>query len=204
LIYDLLFCDQLSLFKAHHKGDLEPQWKTLFSDNLDFEAITKIAIDMKQESRVRVLAFNALRAAMKEVPPKELLGTIIEVRLPGGPDTLAVFTDRSARYINQAGKIIVVEGTPNAFERESEQVIKTSKAIVSAIGPWDKARLPPPKKGNIRMTFLVSDGLYVGEGPMDAMQQEQMAGPLIGAATSLLVKLVEKTTNNPPGSGGNG
>ena len=194
LIYDLLFCDQLSLFEANHKGDLEPPWKTLFSDNPDFDAIAKIANDKNQESRVRMLAFRALRAAMKEVPPKELLGTIIEVRLPGGLDTLAVFADGSARYINQAGKIIVVEGTPNAFEKEIGQVIKTSKPIVGAIGPWDKARLAAPKKGNIRMTFLVSDGLYFGEGPMDAMQRERMAAPLISAGTTLLLKLVEKTT----------
>jgi len=203
LIYDLLFCDQLSLFKANHKGDLEPPWRMLFSDNPDFDAITKIANDKNQESRVRVLAFNALRAAMKEVPPKELLGTIIEVRLPGGLDTLAVFTDGNARYINQAGSMAVVEGTPNAFENEIGEVIKTSKPIVAVIGPWEKGRLPAPKKGNIRMTFLVSDGLYFGEGPMALMQQEQMAAPLIGAATSLLMKLVEKTTHNPPGSGGN-
>ena len=46
------------------------------------------------------------------------------------------------------------------------------------------------------MTFLVSDGLYFGEGPMEAMQEERMAAPLISAATTLLMKLVEKTTSS--------
>jgi len=195
-IYNLLFCDQPALFKADHKGVLTPPWDALFSEKLDFDAIAIIAKDKTQESRVRMLAFNALRLAKKDVPKKELLATIIEVRLPAGLDTLAVFTDGGARYINQSGKIIVVEGTPNAFENEIRNVIEASKPIVAAIGPWDKDRLPAPKKGNIRMTFLVSDGLYFGEGPMDAMQREKMAAPLITSATSLLMKLVAKTTNS--------
>jgi hypothetical protein len=68
--------------------------------------------------------------------------------------------------------------------------MQTSKPIVAAIGPWDKERLPPPEEGNIRMTFLVSDGLYFGEGPMGAMQQEPLASPLVSAATNLLLRLV--------------
>ena len=194
LIYQLLFCDRPQLFRYYHNGNLELPWSTLFSKTPDLEAIAKIAGDKRQESRVRMLAFNALRAAGRTVPKREHLGTIIEVRLPTGLDTLAVFADGSARYINQSGKISIVEGTPNAFDREIMMVIETSKPIIAAIGPWDKERLPAPKQGNIRMTFLVSDGLYFGEGPMDAMQRERMAAPLISAATALLLKLVEKTT----------
>jgi len=153
-----------------------------------------IAEDKQQESRVRMLAFDMLRAAGRPVPKKEYLGTIIEVRLSGGLDTMAVFADGSARYINQSGKIAIVEGTPNPFDHEIREVITTSKPIVAAIGPWDKERLPPPKMGNIRMTFLVSDGLYFGEGPMEAMQREALAAPLISAATRLLLKLVNQTS----------
>jgi hypothetical protein len=109
---------------------------------------------------------------------------------------LAVFADGSARYIKHTGKIAVVEGTPNNFDAEIAAVIATSKPIIEAIGPWDRDRLEAPQKGNIRMSFLVSDGLYFGEGPMDKMQKEQMASPLINAATSLLVKIVNRTTSS--------
>lgn len=202
LIYQLLFCDRPQLFKQNHKGRLEPPWSELFSATPDLGAIDKVAGDKHQESRVRALAFNALRAAGKPVPRKEYLGTIIEVRLPGGLDTLAVFADGGARYINQSGKIVVVEGVPNAFDSEIQKVIEASKPVVAAIGPWDKARLPAPKEGNIRLTFLVSDGLYFGEGPMDAMQKERLAAPLISAGTALLLKMVQKTAG--PGDSANG
>jgi hypothetical protein len=202
LIYHLLFCDRLKLFEDNHQGELNDPWAILFKTVPDYEAVAKIANDKGQESRVRMLAFGLLRSAKKVVPQKELLGTIIEVRMPGGLDTLAVFTDGGARYINHSGKIAVVEGVPSPFQKEIDDVIKASRPIVAAIGPWDKDRLPAPGKGNIRMTFLVSDGLYFGEGPMDVMQQEQMAAPLIQSATTLLLKLVERTTNSEQDGGG--
>lgn len=203
LIYQLLFCDRPQLFKQNHKGNLEPPWSVLFSNTPDLEAIDKIAGDKHQESRVRALAFNALRAAGRPVPKKEYLGTVIEVRLAGGLDTLAVFGDGGARYINQSGKIVVVEATPSPFDNEIRKVVAASKPVIAAIGPWDKGRLPAPKEGNIRLTFLVSDGLYFGEGPMDAMQRERMAAPLVSAGTALLLKLVQKTADTGDLANGN-
>jgi hypothetical protein len=89
-----------------------------------------------------------------------------------------------------------VDSAVGKFDEEIEQVLATSKPIVAAIGPWEEARLPRPEEGNIRMTFLVSDGLYFGEGPIDVIQQDEMAGPLINAAASLLTKLVQATINS--------
>jgi hypothetical protein len=192
VIYHLLFCDRPELFKESYSGDLQEPWSTLFTPNADVAALTKIAEDEGQESRVRALAFNLLRANGSSVPRKQYLGTIIEVPLPEGLDTMAVFSDGGARYINHSGKVIVVEGKPNPFDEEIAAVIENSQPIVAAIGPWDKERLPPPVEGNIRLSFLVSDGLYFGEGPMDVMQQQPIAAPLISAATRLLVRLVEQ------------
>jgi hypothetical protein len=194
LVYQLLFCDRPELFRQNYQGKLEPPWSVLSSSPPDLDAIAKISRDKNQESRVRMLAFNALRKAGRAAPEKEYLGTIIEVRLPEGLDTVAVFADGRARYINYTGKMAVVEGKPSPFDDEIAKVIEASKPIVAAIGPWDKERLPPPKEDNIRMTFLVSDGLYFGEGPMQAMQRERMAAPLIDAATKLLLKLVDTST----------
>lgn len=195
-IYQLLFCDNLALFKTHHGGDDAEPWTTIFSKSHDWAAVSRIAGDDKEESRVRMLAYNLLREAKKDVPQRNLLGTIIEVRLAEGLDTLAVFTDGGARYINHSGKMAIVEDGADLFKKEIAAVLMASEPIVAAIGPWDKPRLPAPIRGNIRMTFLVSDGLYFGEGPMEAMQQEPMAAPLIQAATSLLLKLVTQTTNS--------
>ena len=192
LIYQLLFCDRPELFRNSTTANEPSPWHTLFQNPPDNDALSKLAEDPKAESRVRALAFNALRAAKKQVPAKILLGTIIEVPLDGGLDTLAVFTDGGVRYLNQSGKMAIVEDFATC-RKEIETVIAASKPIVATIGPWDKARRPPPSPGNIRMTFLVSDGLYFGEGPLRLMQKDPMAAPLINAATALLLKLTDQT-----------
>ena len=69
-----------------------------------------------------------------------------------------------------------------------------SQPVVDKIGPWKDARRAPPARGNIRLTFLVSDGLYFGEGPFNVMQREQMAAPVIHRATELLQAVVAMGT----------
>lgn len=195
LIYNLLFCDRQDLFQQNFKSALVPPWSILFAKEPSLDSVAKLASDRSQESRVRMLAFNLLRKAHRDVTEKELLGTIIEVGLPKGLDTLAVFADGSARYINHSGKMVIVEGPQSAFDSEIKRVIAASQPIVAGIGPWDRERLPPPPSGTVRMTFLVSDGLCFSQGPMDVMQKEQMTAPLIESATALLVKMVQGTTD---------
>lgn len=191
VIYHLLFCDRPTLFLTGESIKLTEPWKTLAKDPPDFNRLIALADDQAGESRVRALAFNKLLQKGQNVEPKQLLGTIIEVALPEGVDTLAAFADGNARYINHTGKMAIIEGAPGLFQSEIQAVMKASKPVVAVIGPWDKTRLPAPTIGNIRLTFLVSDGLYFGEGPMEVMQREPMAAPLIDAATELLVKLTQ-------------
>jgi hypothetical protein len=44
------------------------------------------------------------------------------------------------------------------------------------------------------LTFIVSDGLYFGEGPFAALSQDALAGPLIQQATRLLQQVVAIAT----------
>jgi hypothetical protein len=194
LIYQLLFCDNLGLFQKNHTGELRPPWTVLFNEKSSLADLQTLAKDETCESRVRILAFNALRARGEKVTDKILLGVIFEVGMPEGLDTLAAFSDGSARYINYTGKMAFVEGLPNPFQKEIREILDSSKSIVTAIGPWDKDRLLPPTNGMTRITFLVSDGLYFGQGPSSQMQQEQMASPVIIAGVKLLRKLTEKST----------
>ncbi|QQS39816.1 MAG: hypothetical protein IPM63_10545 [Acidobacteriota bacterium] len=192
-IYQLLFCDRLSLFKDDFEGDLVEPWKTLFAEDASSNDLAKIAADTKLESRQRALAYGLLRKRGKEVPKGVILGTIVEVHLPEGLDTLAVFTDGSVRYINHTGKMVFVEGKGHSFEAEAKDVIEASQTVVDAIGPWDKDRLAAPIKGNIRMSFLVSDGLYFGEGTIETIYADNLSGPMIKAAEVLLLKLIEQS-----------
>ena len=188
-IYNLLFCDNPAAFKA--KASESPTyWQTvLFSDPADVEALQVLAVDATQEGRVRFLAFSRLREIGKAVHPKILLGVIVEVPLEGGLDALAAFSEGGIRYVNQSGKLVVIEGVAS-FLPMVKRLFAVAEPVVAHIGPWDKPRLGPPKQGNVRLTFLVSDGLYFGEGPMSIMQREAMAGPIIQQSIKLLQAVV--------------
>ena len=135
------------------------------------EALEKLAANETGESRVRAVAYHRLRAVKAKVPKGQLLGVIVEVPLEGGLDVLAVFADGRMRYLNHSGKIAVFESTPAAMTATQERLLKAAAAAIERIGPWDKPRLPPPKPGNARLSFLVSDGLVFRGGTARGDQQ---------------------------------
>jgi hypothetical protein len=192
--YNLLFCDDFGLFKNQNTVRQDGLWGTLLADKTDKVALRRIAEDETNEGRVRALAYNRLRAVGEKVPSKKLLGVIVEVPLQQGLDVLAAFSEGGVRYLNQSGKMAIFEGQGNPVENLAKELVAISQPVVNQIGPWDKQRLPPPKAGNVRMTFLVSDGLYFGEGPFSALQQDRMAGPVLSKATQLLQRAVESGT----------
>lgn len=188
-IYNLLFCDSLELFRG--KGETKPEpLATLLSDNPSEEALRRIASNSNAESRVRALAFNRLRAKGVTVPPKVHLGTIIEMPMEHSLDTLAAFPDRELRYINHTEKMTFFVPAPAALHARIDAVMHVSQTLVDQIGPWDKARLPPPR-GVARLNFLVSDGLYFGQAPVEDLMRDKLAGALIQAGGLLLKDLVE-------------
>jgi hypothetical protein len=190
-LYNLLFCDDIALFKNEKNIKGAGLWPTLLADTPDLEALQKIAVDEKNEGRVRAIAFNRLRASGHKVPTKKLLGVIVEVRQKRGLDVLAAFAEGGVRYLNQSGKVAIFEGGGHPVEMLAKELVAASEPVVSQIGPWDKTRLPPPKLGNVRMTFLVSDGLYFGEGSFDALYQDPMGGPVLTKATELIQQATE-------------
>jgi hypothetical protein len=189
-MYNLLFCDEPALFAP--KGDA-PQGvlATVLAELPDRVALEGIANDQDMESRVRMLAFNRLRAMKVEVASKQLLGVILEVPLGKGLDTLAVFADGRIRYINQAEKIGIFEDVPAAIAQKAQLVLRASQAVVDQIGPATELRRAPPTANLTRMTFLVSDGLYFGEAATDDMYADALGGPVMGNAAELLHLLVD-------------
>ncbi|NMF95997.1 hypothetical protein GPA27_01120 [Aromatoleum toluolicum] len=193
-LYNLLFCDDINLFKTHGAEKSVGLWGTLLAERPDKTALRKVADDEANEGRVRAVAYNRLRALGETVPPKRLLGVIVEVPLQQGLDVLAAFSEGGVRYLNQSGKLAIFEGQGNPVEGMAKELLSVSQPIVNKIGPWDRQRLPPPRAGNVRITFLVSDGLYFGEGPFAVLQQDAMAGPVLSKATQLLQRAVELVT----------
>src|SRR6185437_4376171 len=99
--YNLLFCDTPELF-IQNKG-LKPEmplYRVLHAKPADAGAVRKIA-DSDKDSCTRILAYRWLGRHKQPVPPKTLLGVVIEFGSPGSLDTVAVYADGNTRYIDE-------------------------------------------------------------------------------------------------------
>jgi hypothetical protein len=191
-MYNLLFCDDPSLFRSAE--DQRGPWQLVLSRESNPSAVRRLAEDESEESRLRCLAFNWLRKIGHPVPSGRLLGAIVEIGLDPGLDTIAVFGDGRLRYINHTGKMTVFESTPPDVATAVWELLAASQPVVDRIGPSDKPRCPPPPKGSMRMTFLVSDGLYFGEGPITVMERDPLGGPVYQAAGRVLQAVLAAAT----------
>jgi hypothetical protein len=192
-LYNLLFCDDPAAFRPRPGEAAAPWQATLYAADAQPERIAALARDTSADARVRALAWGRLRALGHPVPPKLLLGVVVEVPLDGGLDTLAAFADGGVRYINQTGKVSVFEGHED-LRPLVEGLFGAARTVVAQIGPWDRERLPAPRPGRIRLSFLVSDGLYFGDGVFTEMERDPLAGPVIAQATQLVQRVVAIAT----------
>ena len=193
-LYNLLFCDNLELYKENTEEPFTYPFNILFSENSSAAELQKIIDDPKSDPRIKVLAYNKLIASGINPSKKELLAVIVEVGLDNGLDVLASFNNGTARYINHTGKILIWETIADEKANEITNLLfENSQNIVNQIGVWDKARRPQPTKGNLRITFLVSDGLYFGEGPINVLFSDPLASPALITATELMKYLTEKS-----------
>ena len=188
--YNLLFCDDPTLFAPKEAESLNSWKQLLVAETPDATALRTLAENESMESRIRVLAYNCLRRHGEEVPKRKLLGVIVEVSLERGLDTLAAYQDGRIRYINQAEKLAIFEASPVPVAAKVNELMVAAQLVVNQIGPWDGARLEPPKGTDVRMTFLASDGLYLGQGPFEVMAHDSMGGPVMKRASELLQLVV--------------
>ena len=193
-IYNLLFCDAAADFRQK-SGETTAHWQSVLeAEPADLTALRALADNDRQDGRVRYLAYSRLRQLGEPVIAKRLLGVIVEVPLPDGLDVLAAYSEGSVRYINQTGKLAFYERV-ESLTPLVQRLVADSSQVVARIGPTDQPRRPPPHGESVRITFLVSDGYYFGEGNMKSMQQDALAGPVIQRAVELLqaaVALVPK------------
>ncbi len=153
------------------------------------------------ESRHYLQAWHYLRSNNIPPPPataKTLLAVIIEAGLDEGIDIVAAYTDLSARYINYTGASIIWEHADTSLDPILENLFTASTSVVQRIGPIDGPRPGLPGRGNFRLNFLTPIGLHYGEGPMELMQNESLAGPVISAAMNLMSALSDKSDAAKP------
>ncbi len=190
-LYPMLFCDDLAAYRPKPGGGLADWRRLLFDPDQDAADVAELAEDPAAESRVRALAYSWLRGHGRETQKGVVLGIVMEVPLELGLDVLAAYADGSVRYINQTGKVTIIEpGSLAGAGEQARRLIDLARPVVAQIGPWDKARLPPPAKPKVRLSFVVSDGLYFGEGAFEVMQGNALAGPLLAQGARLLSHIV--------------
>jgi hypothetical protein len=190
--YNLLFCDKLDAFRKTSSAKPQGPWATLLAKAPSVAELAAIADDQLQESRLRLLAYNRLRELEQPVPNKKLFGVVIELGMEQGLDVLAAYPDGYVRYINHKESMSVYEPAPASWMPTVRRLMTASQAAVEQIGPWTLPRVAPPSMGTIRMSFLVSDGLYFGQGVLAVMEKDSMAQPIINAGVALL-KLIAAT-----------
>lgn len=192
LVYELLFCDNIALYKLHNQQPGVYPWNILLDDNSNSAALQQIINDTGLETRAKILAYNKLRTAGNATDKKELMAVIVEVGMDEGLDVLASFKDGTARYLNHSGNMIIWETTDVTSNELINQLFAESEKIVTQIGPWDKPRRPQPVKGNARISFLVSDGLYFGEAPLNILFNDPLAAHALQSATALMQYLTQR------------
>ncbi|MES2261900.1 MAG: hypothetical protein V4724_25550 [Pseudomonadota bacterium] len=188
LIYNLLFCDNAALFKRQQES------ASLFGELAEPDVVRTIADDSDEESRVRILACNWLRDNGHPVPARELMGVIVEVPLDDGLDVLAAYADGTVRYINQTGKFAVFESSPPDIVMRAQALVEISRPALRHSAAAQERRPPPPAIGNIRLTYLASDGLHVSQGTFEAMAKNARASAVIQSAQDLLDLVVKQAS----------
>jgi hypothetical protein len=150
------------------------------------------------ESRHYLQAWHFLREHGEDPPEniaQEILGIVVEVGLPAGLDLLAVYADQSVRYYNHAGGGIVLERADGEFAELIGALLSAATDVVARIGRWEDARRGPPPRNHARMSFLTPSGLHFGEGRIDVLEGDPLAGPVFRGATAVMTELLATDTS---------
>lgn len=191
-LYNMLFCD--GMMEDQKERTKAYPFNILSSEKSKVEDLQKIIDDPSAESRTKVLAYRRLNEMGHKSAKKELLGVIVEVGMDEGLDVMAAYKDGSARFISCAEKMVVWEAVDDPKTSAIiGDLLAESQKIVDQIGPWDQARKAYPRKAEMRISFLVSDELYFGEGPEQEMFTDPAASPTLTKATELMVFLTQKS-----------
>ncbi len=190
--YELLFADNPDLFRSVEEKPYQHPYDVLLADEPDPEALQGLLTDPLTGPRPRILAGRLLLNMGIQPQTHQLMGSVVEVGMEGGLDVLAAYADGTARFIHHTGDIIVWESQDTEFMALGQEFFNRSWEVANRIGPWEKPRLPQPPTGWVRLSFLLTDGLYFGPGPINEFFNEPMAKPVLDAATRLMQFLLSK------------
>lgn len=180
-IYNLLFADDPALFAR--SGQAQTPFPLTSGHAVQW---AKAAADEQLDSRWRLLAMRLLAADGHPQPAKLVLGVVVEVPMEDSLDALAAYADGSVRFLSHSGRASLFEGDGNPVANLGKSLVAAAVPLAEAIGPWDGQRLPPPTGELTRLNLLVSDGLYFGQAPFNALMSDAMGRPVLTKAVELL------------------
>jgi hypothetical protein len=193
LEYNRLFGDDLKLYRQSPEEFAGEAWQSLLTPRPKLEAIRRLAEQEDLPARLRILAFGYLLKKGQPAARQELLGFILEAGVDDGLDSLALYTDYSLVYISSQG---VLQRWTNSLPANNPAMVKcfsAAAALAERLKPTDQPRFAPPFAGMARITLLLSDGRYFGQGPSNNLSKDNLSGPVIKQANQILARrLAEK------------
>lgn len=146
------------------------------------------------ETRHQLEAWHALRGLGVNPPEavaKQVLGVILEVALPEGLDVLGAYADHTARYWNHSGAGVVLEHPDSRLDGVIDDLLENGATVCQQIGPWDGPRPRDLPLNQARISLLTASGLHFGQGPFEALSVDLRGGPVISAATRLMLAITK-------------
>jgi hypothetical protein len=120
-----------------------------------------------------------LRQHGREVERRKLLDVVYEMRIDDGLEVFAACSDGRVRCFNHTGMAAIVEDGPETVGDIAGKWTEAAQVAAQRTGPSERPRQPPPEGDTLRLTLIVSDGLYIGDGPGEALQADARGRPLI-------------------------
>ncbi len=192
-MYQLLFCDDLELYKVNTEGAPPYPLNVIYDQDSPVEELQGIVANRELDPRCRILASERLlKETGESIEAYELLAVIVEVANNGGLDTLAAFCDGTARYINYTEKMLVYEDQDEEVEALTDDLFNKSIEVVNGLA-WfaDERDGVLAHEGDLRMTFILTDGRCVTDLGYEEMLEDPAAREVFQAAGMLLSKLTD-------------
>jgi hypothetical protein len=190
LEYNRLFCDDIKLFRLSAGQFSSTEWSIMLAARRRLEKVREISRNNDLPAQLRTLAFNYLVSKNQAPLQKELLACIVEVGEADGLEVLAAYTDYHLVYINSAGHKKEWDRLKPAARENMVRLFGSSVNLAAHLQPTDQPRFVPPIPGMVRITLLLSDGRYFGQGPVNHLTKDELGGALIRQSKRLLAELL--------------
>jgi hypothetical protein len=118
-------------------------------------------------------------------------GVVLEVRVEGGIDLLAVYEDKSARYLNYTGKLIAWDLSDGEIDSLCKNILIVANRMMEVS---TKDYTEGPQVSLLRVTLLTFNGAYRIEGnPNTSTPGNAILGQLFKGGAMLMNALINRT-----------